>query len=90
VITGDEVTRHKPHPEIYLKAAASLGVSPATCVALEDSRVGLESARRAGMKCVAVLSNPDADGLLALADLAVRTLEELTFNRLRSLFMGYN
>lgn len=47
-ISGDRVTRCKPDPEIYLTAAAALGVDPADCVVFEDAKAGIESARRAG------------------------------------------
>lgn len=54
VITGDEVTRGKPHPEPYLTAAAALGIDPATAIAIEDSPTGLTSAQQAGCITVAV------------------------------------
>lgn len=47
-ISGDRVTRCKPDPEIYLTAAAALGVDPTDCVVFEDAKAGIESARRAG------------------------------------------
>lgn len=47
-VTGDEVTRTKPAPDIYLAAAAALGVDPARCIALEDSNVGVAAALAAG------------------------------------------
>ncbi len=49
VVTGDDVNRHKPHPEAYLIAAQRLGVSPADCLVFEDSDIGERSARDAGM-----------------------------------------
>ena len=48
VVTGDEVSRGKPHPEPYLTAAAALGVAPEECVAIEDSSTGARSAEEAG------------------------------------------
>ena len=54
VVTGDEVSRGKPHPEPYRRAAELLGVDPARCVAIEDSRTGLASAEAAGCVSVAV------------------------------------
>ena len=55
-ISGDRVTRCKPDPEIYLTAAAALGVAPADCVVFEDARAGIESARRAGVGRVVALA----------------------------------
>lgn len=55
-ISGDEVTRCKPDPEIYLTAAASLGVPPAQCIVFEDAVAGIESARRAGVGRIVALA----------------------------------
>ncbi|GJM38853.1 MAG: hypothetical protein DHS20C19_22200 [Acidimicrobiales bacterium] len=69
--TRDHVDRGKPAPDLYLSAAAALGVDPDGCVAIEDSRHGCASAKAAGMTCVVVpnritvLDRPhDADVLL--------------------------
>lgn len=55
-ISGDRVTRCKPDPEIYLTAAAALGVRPAECVVFEDAKAGIESARRAGAGRIVALA----------------------------------
>jgi sugar-phosphatase len=54
LITADEVSRSKPHPDGYLIAAARLGAEPARCVVVEDAPVGIEAGRAAGMRVVAV------------------------------------
>lgn len=54
VVTGDEVTVGKPHPEPYLTAAAALGVRPEDCVAIEDSNTGTKSAVAAGCTVLVV------------------------------------
>jgi len=54
VITGDQVTNGKPHPEPYLAGAAALGVPPEQCVAIEDSPTGAASAHAAGCRVVVV------------------------------------
>ena len=54
LVTADDVQRHKPHPETYLKAADALGVSPKECLAFEDAPPGIESAKAAGMEVVDV------------------------------------
>jgi HAD superfamily hydrolase (TIGR01509 family) len=54
IVTGDDVTHGKPHPEPYLTAAARLGVAPADCVAIEDSPTGLASAVAAGVPALGV------------------------------------
>lgn len=53
-VTGDEVTRGKPHPEPYLLAAERLGVDPRDCVAIEDSPTGVRSALAAGCRVLGV------------------------------------
>lgn len=59
ICSGHEVKQGKPAPDIYLYAAASIGVAPENCLAIEDSPAGIESAYRAG--CMPVLV-PDLDG----------------------------
>ena len=54
VVTGDAVTRGKPHPEPYLTAAHLLGVDPADCLAIEDSNTGARSAETAGCTVLVV------------------------------------
>jgi len=54
IVTRDDVTNPKPHPEPYLTAAARLGVDPASCVAFEDSVSGVRAAHAAGMRTVMV------------------------------------
>jgi len=61
VICGDMVEKSKPEPEIYLKACEALGVEPSEALALEDSRNGLLSAHRAGMKVIMVPDLWEAD-----------------------------
>jgi HAD superfamily hydrolase (TIGR01509 family) len=51
-VTAGQVQRGKPDPEVYLTAAARLGMPPAACVVFEDAVVGVEAARRAGMAVV--------------------------------------
>ena len=53
ITSGEEVSEGKPEPRIYLETARRLGVPPQRCVAIEDSRNGLISAKRAGMKVIA-------------------------------------
>jgi HAD superfamily hydrolase (TIGR01509 family) len=88
LLNGDEVTHPKPDPEIYLQAAAKLGKPAAACVVFEDTYVGVEAAKRAGMKCVAIASTFSSEELRShtKADLVVETVEGLTVKNLRDLF----
>jgi beta-phosphoglucomutase len=54
VIDGEQVSRPKPDPEVYLRTAELLGVAPADCIVFEDSRAGVEAARAAGARVVAL------------------------------------
>jgi len=56
ITAGDHVRRSKPDPEIFLATAARLGLEPADCLVFEDSPQGILAARRAGMRCVRVLT----------------------------------
>jgi HAD superfamily hydrolase (TIGR01509 family) len=63
IVTGENVTARKPAPDIFLAAARKLGVPPATCVVIEDAVNGVEAARAAGMRCIAVAQTFSADKL---------------------------
>ena len=56
VVTGDSVSEKKPAPDAYLRVVDCLGVSPAECIAVEDSPAGLESAAAAGIVAIATVS----------------------------------
>ncbi len=78
-VAADEVTNPKPAPDLYLTACSRLHVAPADALALEDSATGVQAARAAGMRTIAVPT-------LAGADLgAERTLASLADPRLRAL-----
>lgn len=49
IVTANDVTHHKPHPETFLRCAELMGVDPAECEVFEDGDLGIEAARRAGM-----------------------------------------
>jgi HAD superfamily hydrolase (TIGR01509 family) len=83
-MSTEEVSRGKPAPDVYLAVAGKLGVAPGTCVAIEDSSNGLRAAHAAGMRVVAVPhpAYPPQPDALALADLVVTGLDELTVDAL--------
>lgn len=59
VVNGYQVKHAKPAPDIYLRCAELLGAEPANCVVFEDSPVGIEAARRAGMRVVGITSTSE-------------------------------
>lgn len=78
VVTADDVRWGKPHPEVYLKAAAGLGVDPRACVVFEDAVVGVQAARAAGMRVIGVTSAHTGDELVrAGAERAVPDFEAM-------------
>ena len=79
VVTGDEVSHGKPHPEPYRAAARLLGVSPEDCVAIEDSPTGVRSAHDAGCRVVAIphIAEVDLPGIAVLSTLHGVSLEQL-------------
>jgi HAD superfamily hydrolase (TIGR01509 family) len=74
VVGADDVERHKPHAEPYVRAARDLGVDPADCSAAEDTGVGVASARAAGMYTVAVVRDGTPRSTLSAAHLVVERL----------------
>jgi HAD superfamily hydrolase (TIGR01509 family) len=83
-VSSEEVARGKPAPDVYLEAARRLGVAPESCAAIEDSENGIRSAAAAGMRVVAIPNEvfPPAEDALALADVVLASLDELTVEAL--------
>ncbi|MCK5630422.1 MAG: HAD family phosphatase [Nanoarchaeota archaeon] len=75
VLGREDIKNHKPDPDVYLRTAKKLGVNPMDCVVFEDSIVGVEAAKRAGMKCIAIETTFSGKEL-AQADLVVKNLGE--------------
>lgn len=90
VLAVDATARPKPHPDVYLMTAEKLGVRPAECVVFEDSFVGIEAAKRAGMKCIAIASTFSAAALRREThpDLIVPNFETVFLQTLHHLFNG--
>ena len=61
VVGAADVARGKPHPDVFLKAAERLGADPADCIVFEDAPMGVEAARRAGMRAVVITTTLPAD-----------------------------
>jgi len=77
IVSSDHVNYiGKPNPEIYLHTARLLNVKPENCVVFEDAENGVEAAKRAGMKCIAVPNSRWSFGDFSRADLVVSSLED--------------
>ena len=84
IVASGETAAGKPAPDPYLRAAALHGLPPGQCVAIEDSRWGIESARAAGMKCIGITHSYPASEL-SEAHAIVRHLDEFTAELIQGL-----
>jgi len=82
ITTADDVTRVKPHPDIYVASAAALGVRPDEAIALEDAPNGLLAAKQAGLFCVAVPNLLTRQLPLDHADLRITSLADVPLESL--------
>ena len=76
-VSGEEVPRGKPAPDVFLEAARRLALAPRDCLVVEDSRNGLLAARAAGMRCAVVPCSATLGHDFTEADYRLRTLTEL-------------
>ena len=85
-VSSEEVPRGKPAPDVYLEAARRLGVDAATCAAVEDSANGIRSARAGGMRVIVIPNRryPPPEDALALANVRLRSIAELTVDAVES------
>lgn len=74
IVSGEDVERKKPFPDIYLQAAAKLNLKPQDCIVVEDAVSGVAAAKAAGAKCLALTTSFDAEKLAA-ADFIKPSLE---------------
>lgn len=87
VVTGEDVERGKPHPDIFLAAARKLGVPPEECLVIEDAPAGVEAAHRAGMRAIALLTSHTPEELAA-ADALARDFRDPAFGEALDRFRG--
>jgi len=85
LVTAEDVTRGKPDPQVFLTAAQRLGFAPVECVVFEDAHVGIEAAKAAGMKVIALATTHPA-ATLRDADVVVNNLTELNLHRVEKMF----
>ncbi|CAM4428404.1 HAD family hydrolase [Paenibacillus alkaliterrae] len=77
IVSGEEVAKGKPEPDVYLEAARLLGVDPSECIVLEDSRNGIQSAKSAGMKCIGFINKNSGNQDLSKADIIVNSIRDI-------------
>lgn len=84
-LSGADLAKSKPHPEIFLKAAEAAGQPTTNCMVIEDSTNGIKAAKAAGIYCVAYNSKHSHDQDYSLADLVVGNFKELVFEKVGEL-----
>ena len=86
IVSGKDVASGKPAPDIYIKAALLLGANPENCVVLEDSRTGVEAAKAARMKVIAIPNQYTDEQDFTDADLVLSSLKHINLPLLWSCF----
>jgi HAD superfamily hydrolase (TIGR01509 family) len=88
VISPSQGFRGKPHPDMFVEAARRMGVAPETCLVFEDAPNGVEAARRAGMRAVAMLTMLGAEGFSAYDNVVASAADFNAVDRLSALRFG--
>ena len=83
-ITGSDVEKKKPDPQLFLLAAERMGIEPARCVVIEDAPNGVQAAKSAGSACIAVTNSTTADRL-SRADLVCDSLSQINLDTIITL-----
>ena len=85
VVSGSEITKGKPDPQVFLTAAERVKIKPKNCVVFEDAVLGVEAAKRAKMLCIGIDRYDEPDRLKD-ADLVTSDLEDINYDKLQALF----
>jgi len=85
IISGDDVKIGKPNPESYLLSSKKLGLKPSECLVLEDATKGIESAKGAGCKCIAIRNPHTPPQDYSKADMILDSLNDITIEIVNSL-----
>jgi len=83
-IHGDHVKHKKPNPELFILAAKGIDIEPVNCVVIEDAPNGVQAAKTAGAKCIAVTNSTTADNL-SQANLVCESLEQIDLKTITKL-----
>ena len=87
-ITCNDVKKKKPDPELFLVAAQHIGIKPANCVVIEDAPNGVQAAKAAGARCIAVTNSTNAENLQQ-ADLVCDSLEQVDVETITNLIDSF-
>ena len=86
IISGEEVARGKPDPEVFLRAAKEMSLAPDRCLVIEDAAAGIAAAKKAGMKAIGITNTLPREKLAA-ADRVVRSLEKVDLKTIAQLLI---
>lgn len=84
-VNGNDITKGKPHPQIFLMAAKRMEIKPENCIVFEDAALGVKAAKRAKMFCIGIDRHKDPERLKG-ADLVVSNLKGMNYDKLISIF----
>ncbi len=87
IISGDQVEKSKPFPDIFLKAAEVLKVQPEECLVIEDATHGVAAAITAGMKCIGYRNIHSGNQDLSKATMIVDSITEINYKKISKLFI---
>jgi beta-phosphoglucomutase family hydrolase len=82
IVSSEDITHSKPNPEIFLKSANELSVSPTDCLVIEDAKLGVEAAKNAGMQCVGYINPKSGNQDLSEADIVIDDFSKLDIKEL--------
>ncbi len=85
IVNGDEVKNRKPDPEIFLLVAKKLNSNPENCIIFEDAKNGIEAAKAAGMKVVAIKNDFEKKENLKKADIIIDGFQDISVEKIKSL-----
>lgn len=89
-VSGQDIERTKPNPDIFLKAADNLNVAPKNCLVIEDAKHGIEAAKAAGTFCVGYRNLNSGDQDLSKADMVVDEIDMVNLNEINQLIKKKN
>ena len=89
VVSGEEVPRGKPAPDVYIEAAKELGVDIDQCIVIEDSRNGVIAAKAAGMKCIGYKNINSGNQDLSKADITVDSIKDINIGDFLWFLLNY-
>ncbi len=85
IIAGEDVSKHKPNPDIFLKAAEKIGTAPKNCIVIEDAPLGIEAGKNAGMTVIGLLTNYYKKRDLKRADLIINDFSDISYDKILEL-----